>query len=68
MLLLLSAWILCIICKWHYVSFKQRGAEVKLVPFNHDISEEEFDGLFISNGPGDPMMAEAAINNVKKVR
>jgi carbamoyl-phosphate synthase (ammonia) len=45
----------------------ERGAEVKLVPFDHDISKEEYDGLFISNGPGDPVMAEIAINNVKKV-
>ncbi|MBN2173953.1 MAG: glutamine-hydrolyzing carbamoyl-phosphate synthase small subunit [Bacteroidales bacterium] len=26
------------------------------VPYNHDISKENYDGLFISNGPGDPEM------------
>lgn len=41
---------------------------MKLVPYDHDISKEEFDGLFISNGPGNPELAVAAINNVKKVR
>jgi len=34
----------------------QRGAEVKLVPWDHDIASEAawYDGLFLSNGPGDP--------------
>lgn len=45
----------------------QRGAEVKLVPYNHDISHEEFDGLFISNGPGDPTKAEAIVQNVRNL-
>lgn len=49
------------VCVW------QRGAEVKLVPYDHDISQEEFDGLFISNGPGDPTKAEAIVENVRKV-
>ena len=31
-----------------------RGAEVKLVPWDHDITKESFDGLFLSNGPGNP--------------
>ncbi|TYZ60446.1 hypothetical protein PybrP1_009397 [[Pythium] brassicae (nom. inval.)] len=42
-------------------SLVARGAEVKLVPWNHDITQELgwYDGLFISNGPGDPaIMAE----------
>lgn len=45
----------------------QRGAEVLLVPWDHDVSKETYDGLFISNGPGDPRMAEATILNVRKV-
>ena len=28
----------------------------QVVPWNHDISMETYDGLFISNGPGDPTM------------
>ncbi len=33
-----------------------RGAEVKVVPWDHDLASERgwYDGLFISNGPGDP--------------
>lgn len=27
----------------------------------------DFDGLFVSNGPGDPQLCEATINNVRKV-
>ncbi|KAK9474735.1 uncharacterized protein V1510DRAFT_405815 [Dipodascopsis tothii] len=35
--------------------FVRRGVELKVVPYDHDIlSEEDYDGLFVSNGPGDP--------------
>lgn len=36
------------------------------VPWNYDYSEEEFDGLFLSNGPGDPEMCSITINHLKK--
>jgi len=36
------------------------------VPWNYDYSNDEYDGLFISNGPGDPAMANIAIENIKK--
>jgi carbamoyl-phosphate synthase small subunit len=36
------------------------------VPWDHNYHEEEFDGLFISNGPGDPVRCEATISNLKK--
>ena len=32
----------------------QRGARVKVVPYDYDFSAEDYDGLFLSNGPGDP--------------
>ena len=35
------------------------------VPWNYDYSKEEYDGLFISNGPGDPAMCTQTINNLK---
>lgn len=38
-----------------------------LVPWNYDFTGEQFDGLFISNGPGDPAMAHSTIENVAKV-
>lgn len=37
--------------------FINRGVEIKVVPYDYNYllpSEEPFDGLFISNGPGDP--------------
>ncbi|RLN93077.1 hypothetical protein BBJ28_00018515, partial [Nothophytophthora sp. Chile5] len=45
-----------------------RGAEVKLVPWNHDISSEIgwYDGLFISNGPGDPAIMEETTKQLAK--
>lgn len=39
----------------------ERDTTVIRVPWNHDISKEEYDGLFISNGPGDPKQCDATI-------
>lgn len=47
--------------------FVQRGAEVHLVPWNQDLVSLEYDGLFISNGPGDPSLANTLVENVRKV-
>ena len=33
---------------------RDRGAEVKVVPWDYDFTNEAYDGLFLSNGPGDP--------------
>lgn len=44
----------------------QRDTTVIVVPWNHDISNEEYDGLFISNGPGDPKQCIMTIDNLKK--
>ncbi len=35
------------------------------VPWDYDYSKEDFDGLFISNGPGDPEYCTVTINNLK---
>ncbi|KAJ8282992.1 hypothetical protein COCON_G00055110 [Conger conger] len=45
----------------------KRGAEVHLVPWDQDLMSLEYDGLFISNGPGNPALAEPLIHNVRKV-
>ncbi|XP_064800494.1 carbamoyl-phosphate synthase [ammonia], mitochondrial [Oncorhynchus masou masou] len=45
----------------------KRGAEVHLVPWNQDLMSLDYDGLFISNGPGDPSLAGDLIQNVRKV-
>jgi carbamoyl-phosphate synthase small subunit len=36
------------------------------VPWDWDISKEKYDGLFISNGPGDPARCAAAISRVER--
>lgn len=46
--------------------FLKRGVEVIRVPWNYDYSTIEYDGLFISNGPGDPKMCDVTIQNLKK--
>uniref|UniRef100_A0A8C3EWJ4 Carbamoyl phosphate synthase arginine-specific large chain n=1 Tax=Corvus moneduloides TaxID=1196302 RepID=A0A8C3EWJ4_CORMO len=45
----------------------KRGAEVHLVPWDHDFTGMDYDGLIISGGPGDPMKAQEVIQNVRKV-
>lgn len=44
-----------------------RGATVIRVPWDYDFSNEDFDGVFISNGPGDPAMCDETVKNLKKV-
>uniref|UniRef100_A0A3B3Z5U8 Uncharacterized protein n=1 Tax=Poecilia mexicana TaxID=48701 RepID=A0A3B3Z5U8_9TELE len=45
----------------------QRGARVTVVPWDHPLDTNDFDGLFISNGPGDPQFCQATISNVRKL-
>ncbi|CAG5928432.1 unnamed protein product [Menidia menidia] len=45
----------------------RRGARVTVVPWDHPLDVSDFDGLFISNGPGDPEFCTATVNNVRKV-
>lgn len=35
------------------------------VPWDYDFTNEDYDGLFISNGPGDPQMCSETIGNLK---
>jgi len=44
------------------------GIKVKIVPWNYDYvkNKEQFDGLFLSNGPGDPCMVKETIAILKK--
>ena len=46
----------------------KRGGEVRVVPWNYDFTREAYDGLFISNGPGDPALAAETIENIRYVR
>jgi carbamoyl-phosphate synthase small subunit len=43
----------------------ERDTTVIRVPWDYDYTKEEYDGLFISNGPGDPKMCQATIRNLK---
>ncbi|MBQ1588383.1 MAG: glutamine-hydrolyzing carbamoyl-phosphate synthase small subunit [Prevotella sp.] len=43
-----------------------RGVEVVRVPWNYDYTNEDFDGLFLTNGPGDPNMCEETVEIVKR--
>ncbi len=44
----------------------KRDVEVIRVPWNYDFNQLEYDGLFISNGPGDPDTCDAAVQNIRK--
>lgn len=44
----------------------RRGAHVIRVPWDYDFTTIDYDGLFISNGPGNPDFAEATVANIKK--
>ena len=44
----------------------KRDVTVIRVPWDYDFTDMEYDGLFISNGPGDPDTCEAAVLNIRK--
>ena len=45
----------------------KRGATVIRVPWDYDFSNEDYDGVFISNGPGDPAMCSETVQNIRKI-
>lgn len=47
--------------------FLNRDATVIRVPWDYDLQAMEFDGLFISNGPGDPKECKKTIEQVRRV-
>ncbi|MAE43256.1 carbamoyl phosphate synthase small subunit [Candidatus Woesearchaeota archaeon] len=44
----------------------KRNLTVILVPYDYDFFKFDFDGILISNGPGDPKICEKTIKNIKK--
>ena len=44
-----------------------RGATVIRVPWDHDFTTESYDGIFLTNGPGDPAMCEITVGHIRKV-
>ncbi|TFB03175.1 Protein pyrABCN [Trichoderma ghanense] len=50
--------------------FLKRGVEVVVCPWDYDLAKaagEEYDGLFVSNGPGDPAMLDITSKNIAAV-
>jgi carbamoyl-phosphate synthase small subunit len=45
----------------------KRNVTVIRVPWNHDLSDETFDGVLLSNGPGDPTQCGITTKNVVKL-
>ncbi|MBR1949721.1 MAG: glutamine-hydrolyzing carbamoyl-phosphate synthase small subunit [Bacteroidales bacterium] len=44
----------------------RRGVEIIRVPWNYDFNNLDFDGLFISNGPGNPDNCQATVINIQR--
>ena len=44
----------------------KRDVTVVRVPWDYDFNTLEFDGLFISNGPGDPDTCEITVNHIRR--
>ncbi|XP_055523332.1 CAD protein [Wyeomyia smithii] len=47
--------------------FVNRGARVDVVPWNATLDPANFDGLFLSNGPGDPEMCQTTVDNIRQL-
>lgn len=45
---------------------KRRGVEIVRVPWDYDFTYLHYDGIFISNGPGDPDQCGAAVDNLRR--
>ncbi len=54
-------------CKVNIIrSLLKRGLNVTKVPYDYYFMNLDFDGILISNGPGDPKMYETTIRNVER--
>lgn len=47
-------------------SLLMRDTTIIRVPWNYNYENEDFDGLFISNGPGDPKECQITIEHIRK--
>ncbi|RMH05959.1 MAG: carbamoyl-phosphate synthase (glutamine-hydrolyzing) small subunit [Nitrospirae bacterium] len=55
-------------CKHNILrSLLSRGVTVRRVPWNYDFLAEDFDGVVVSNGPGDPKMCPETVALLKKL-
>jgi carbamoyl-phosphate synthase small subunit len=46
--------------------FMQRGVKLIRVPWDYDFNTLEYDGLFVSNGPGNPQFCNITVANLRK--
>ncbi len=54
-------------CKHNIIrSLIKRGVRVLAVPWDWDFFKENYDGILISNGPGDPKMCEITIGRIER--
>jgi carbamoyl-phosphate synthase small subunit len=49
-----------------YRCLLRRNVEITAVPWNYDLSGLDYDGLFLSNGPGDPKACGKTIASVRR--
>lgn len=45
----------------------KRNAKVEVVPWNHPIDMKKYDGLFLSNGPGDPSLCKEPVIQIRNI-
>ena len=54
-------------CKYNIIRcLMQRDATVIRVPWDYDFTQLDYDGVMLSNGPGDPQQCGATVANIKK--
>lgn len=54
-------------CKHNIIrSLVSRNVEVIRVPWDYDFHQEEMDGLFLSNGPGNPKMCKQTVIHIRR--
>ena len=54
-------------CKYNIVRcLTKRNATVIRVPLDYDFTQIDYDGVMLSNGPGDPQQCGATIANIRK--
>lgn len=44
-----------------------RDVTVVRVPWDYDFTKERYDGIFLTNGPGDPAMCDVTVENIRRI-
>lgn len=54
-------------CKYNIIRcLLKRGATVIRVPWDYDFTTLDYDGVMLSNGPGDPSLCGTTVENIRK--